>query len=202
LAQTPPPGLEIPNPEICTYPELLEFVTPLAGEMLYKYVQDTYLRSHDHGKEALPIIAQSHGGDVKHAPKITTADSEIDWENWTAEDMLRRDRILGRLWTKIRHRDENGDHEKRVIFQSLEIIPATSELITFLREGKDFYRFDGIPFDAYRNGTSLLIGTKLDNQLLNVKSVIVEGKNKQDAWKLCRFAELEGTNSKIKQKVF
>jgi len=192
LAQTPLPGLEIPNPEHCTFPELLDFVKPLAGEMLSKYVQDTYLRSHDHEKKEAFSSLQPNVKNIRHAPKITTGDRELDWENWTARDIIRRDRILSRLWTKIRHRDEttNKEHEKRVIFEGLQLLSADKDLIKTSVAALDSYRLGGIPLEIYRHEKSLIIVTKPDRQLLRISSVTIEGRNKQDASELCRFGTL------------
>jgi len=182
LAQTPPLG--IPNPELCTPIELLDFVKPLAGEMLAKYVQDTYLKSDGHDKkEALPIITQSEIKDVRHAPKIVPSDRQIDWENWSAKELLRRDRVLGRLWTTIRYQDEitGQEHEKRVVFDGFELLAADSDLAMSLVETHDCYRLPGIPVDIYSLEKSLVIVTKPDHQFVKVNSVTIEGRKKQDA---------------------
>lgn len=183
LAQTPPPGLAIPNPDSCTPAELLEFVTPLAGEMLSTYVYDTYLKSPDRDeKEAIPRVESDRPFDrslIRHAPKITPADREIDWETWNAEELLRRDRVLGRLWTRIRVRNQktNQIHEKRIVLQDYELLP------------ENFRETAGLPLDVNMDGKSIILVTKPDNRLLRINSITIDGKNKQAAAELCSLGK-------------
>jgi len=205
LAQTPPPGLEIPNPDSCTYPELLEFIKPLAGDMLSKFVQNTYLGSHDQDAYRVPMDI----GDVMHAPKITTDDRKVLWKSWSAQDMLRRDRVLGRLWTTIYDTDESAKQElKRVIFEDLELLPDVPSMPgdpreVLSNESGAYYRVRGIPRNIYRQGNSIIIETypgckypscKLHGcksgpscKFVRINSVTIEGRNKQDASALLSF---------------
>lgn len=96
LSQTPPlhifPGT--------TYPQLLQEVIPKAASLLLEglkaklYIPPVI--------DISPYLDQSKEKQkLKLAPKITSKDSEINWEKWGAEDLVRRQNALGRLWSTI-----------------------------------------------------------------------------------------------------
>lgn len=206
LVQTPHPGVEIP--ECCSYSGLLELVQPLAAEMLCKYIYNTYLDSEDHHKETVPSAnaLQSHST-LRRAPKITPADREIDWENWTAKDMVLRERVLRRLWTTIKPRD--GKKVRRVILEDFELLPDfdTVNKSTSTKPSVDpgmkqrnlsatavdqspsehycGYTIDGLPLQTYVDGDSLIIVTKPDNQAVRIKNATIEGYRKNPASSIC-----------------
>ena len=53
---------------------------------------------------------------LDHAPKITPADRQIDWRQWTADEILLRDRVLGRLWDFETYESCMHSSSKRVTF--------------------------------------------------------------------------------------
>ena len=126
LAQTPYPGLNIPNSEMCTPGQLLDFLAPLGGQMLVETLRNRAF--------APPLEDVSWYGkdmseaELKHAPKIQKEDSHIDWDTWTADEILLRSRVLGDLWDNITWRksisDKGIDHTslppKRTIFHGFE----------------------------------------------------------------------------------
>ncbi|KAL5612210.1 hypothetical protein BROUX41_000250 [Berkeleyomyces rouxiae] len=96
LAQTPAPGLSIP--EDCTLDELHELVTPIAADMLA-----TGLRTGIH------VAPQQSVGwvppaDYKllEARRLEKRDLRIDWKSWTAQEVVQRRKVLGPLWTHFR----------------------------------------------------------------------------------------------------
>ena len=91
LAQTPQPGLSVPDQ--CTPTSLAEVLGPLGSEMLCKAVKDGLFVPplRDIGP-SLPVRQASH------APKIHPEDRRINWNDMTAADVVLRDRVLGRLW--------------------------------------------------------------------------------------------------------
>lgn len=184
MAQTPPPGLEIPFAGICNHGELLEFIRPLAGELLADYIRDTYLKSPDiDQKEATPAAVLNPPFDnssLRHAPKITAADREIDWKNWTATDFERRDRVLERLWSRIRVRDRitKQVHEKRVVFQGFVVLPEY------------FSKTLDVPPDIMNtDGGYIFLVTKPDGKILRIDSMTIEGEHKQAGSKLCSLGQ-------------
>jgi methionyl-tRNA formyltransferase len=92
LAQTPAPG--VPIADDATPQSLLETLGPIGAEMLVKGIEEKlFVPPLRDVCEALPPpVHQSH------APKITPSDREINWANWSASEILLRDRVLGRLW--------------------------------------------------------------------------------------------------------
>lgn len=92
LAQTPAPG--VPITEEDTPQSLLETLGPLGAAMLVQSIKDNlFIPPHHDVSQTLPPPAQQ-----SHAPKISPADREINWAAWDAEEILLRDRVLGRLW--------------------------------------------------------------------------------------------------------
>jgi methionyl-tRNA formyltransferase len=137
LAQTPP--LKIPNASQCTYQELLEFITPKAAEVLVQGIRDRLFipdrnrqersQHNDSGRGMSSSSSSETGRPLRHAPKITTEDRYIDWKKST-EDILRRDRVLGRLWTFCQPK---GRPKTRIVLEGLE---------DMTRKAPDFWWFE------------------------------------------------------------
>lgn len=96
LAQTPRPGFEIPEPETCTVDELRAFVAPIGADMLIDGIRQQVF---------VPPLTdvgwyQGRDGDKSFipAPMITPVDRHVAWRLWTADAILRRHRVIGRLW--------------------------------------------------------------------------------------------------------
>jgi len=111
LAQTPTPGLKIPNPTGCTYPELLEFISPKAADFLVQGIRD---RTYVPPLRSMGQIQRGPKSQLIHAPKITAEDRQINWMAWSSEVFARRARVLGRLWTV--------SGKKRLIFEDCELV--------------------------------------------------------------------------------
>jgi hypothetical protein len=120
LAQTPP--LEIPNASRCTYEELLDFITPKAADILVQGIRN-HLFILDPNRPQSTSLSLETDQPLRHAPKITTEDRHVDWTKWTAQDILRRDRILGRLWSFFQ---PQGKPMTRIILESFTDITATA----------------------------------------------------------------------------
>ena len=128
LAQTPP--LKIPNASKCTYEELLDFITPKAAEILVQGIQNR-LFIPDPNRPHIASLSSETGRPLRHAPKITTEDRHIDWTKWIMEDILRCDRVLGRLWTFCQ---PEGKPKTRIVLEGLENV--TSKALDFWWSGK------------------------------------------------------------------
>jgi hypothetical protein len=118
LAQTEPPGIEIPPH--CSYDELLQMVTPKASEILMNGLRDRLF---------LPPIVDVGRYDqkpLKIAPKITSEDRRINWLNWNATTILRQSRALGRAWTILE--DINGK-KLRVAFEDVQEVTDLKQLL-------------------------------------------------------------------------
>lgn len=126
LAQTPPPGVKIPNAPACTYQQLLEFISPRAAELLVQGIRDRVfvppLEEVGWHKSTEPTEK------FRHAPKITPKDRHLDFSSWTSVTIERRNRVLGRLWSRAVINSNGGDPIlKRFVLENIEIIPFSEE---------------------------------------------------------------------------
>lgn len=112
LAQTPAPG--IPVPSNCSPCKLLNTLGPLGGRLLCQGIEDVVF---------VPPVrdipkAMSEFTQLDHAPKITPEDRHVDWSTWTSDEIVLRDRVLGRLWDlETFRRCSGGGPSKRVAFE-------------------------------------------------------------------------------------
>lgn len=80
-------------PEDATVEGLVDVLGRMGAEMLVAGIQEGLFI------EPEGINISTSGEDVQHAPKITPRDRHIaDWTKVSAGEILRRDRVLGRLW--------------------------------------------------------------------------------------------------------
>jgi len=201
LAQTPLPGLPIPNHSQCTYPELLDFVTPKAAEILIQGLRDRVF---------VPPLAdirpQGSEHDIKHAPKITPEDRHIDWRSWTSVTIGRRHRALGRLWCLIW---AGTNVVKRFVFEDSEEVPMPEALEQCLQaisaQGEVHISSENDPVRwlAYvpskgtlewrpyvEDGNAIIIAA--GDGAVRVQEVTVEGQSKKPASKALRNIEKIG----------
>ncbi|KAH8685989.1 formyl transferase [Tricladium varicosporioides] len=115
LSQTPSPGLPIPDPDHCSYNNLLSFIKPKAAELLIQGLRERVF--------VPPLLDVGHyeSKDLKHAPKIKPEDRRIDWSSMNAITIHRRHLALQRLWCTI---FINKTSEKRIIFEDFELVPT------------------------------------------------------------------------------
>ncbi|KAL2013779.1 hypothetical protein VTN00DRAFT_1304 [Thermoascus crustaceus] len=175
LDQTPAPGFEIPNPDSCTVPELLELVAPKGAEILVNGIRNRIF---------IPPVKDAgwraaEGGDVIHAAKIKPEDRHINWASWTWTDISRRNRVLGPLWSKalVLNDSPDGNHsfqQKRIIFTKMEEVER-------LRGSDQLALIPGVPFtDATlpvqpQEGKDLYVFTR-DSKLIRIYEMKVEGE--------------------------
>lgn len=110
LAQTALPGLDIPNPDTIKAPELSAFLAPKAAELLVKGLRNRVYLSDTQAK-AGPILE-------RQAPKISSEDRHINWSSWSAEEILRRHRIIGPLWNNGATGSPPNWVKRRIIWSS------------------------------------------------------------------------------------
>jgi methionyl-tRNA formyltransferase len=188
ISQTPAPGFDIPNPESCTVPELVDFVAPKGAQMLVESIEK--------GLYVPPIetVGTEHTGELKHAPKIKPEDRHIHWADWTLADINRRNRVIGPLWSKALCASNPVDgplsfQQKRVIFTDIEEVDPP--------KGCDsFSILPGLPFTNAphpvepKKSRQLYVFTA-DGKVLRINRMKVEGE--QDA---------EGLRAAIKARMF
>ena len=110
LSQTPLPGITIPDD--CTPDALIRMLGPLGADVLCNGIENgLFIDPQDNRASA------SDPGRLDHAPKITPEDRNISWTAWTTDEILLRDRVLGRLWdTESYMRCFDTPYPKRIAF--------------------------------------------------------------------------------------
>ena len=107
LAQTPYPGFEH---GCSTVPELLTLMACKGAKMLVRSIRDRLYLLPAKNSEALQDRWTTVA--ARAAPKIKTQDRLIDWNTWTAEVIIRRQLVIGPLWSFAR----NGQNVRRLIW--------------------------------------------------------------------------------------
>ena len=165
LAQTPPPGW---GHRCRTVPELLKQVAPAGADMLLKCIKRRlYLVDNDNPEEMQDTKeTAAAAAAARAAPKITSNDRFINWETWTAEEIMRRHRVIGPLWSSARFTDEEKS-ERRIIWST------------------GFDQTSNIPIVDIPVGQPVIIGTEssaqntyvrtCDNRMLAIGEIKIEG---------------------------
>ena len=192
LQQTSSPGFEIPKPESCTVPELLNLVAPKGAEILVDGIrkglfvppiQDAGWRSPEEHESLI------------HATKIKPEDRHIDWANWTWLDINRRIRVLGPLWSKALVSNDatinpSSFHYRRVIFTEIEEVePMKGSEAYAVVPGLPFV--DGAHPIESRQGKGVYVFTQ-DGKLLRINQMKVEGEQNADAIRAALKARMVG----------
>ncbi|GAT21689.1 methionyl-tRNA formyltransferase family protein [Aspergillus luchuensis] len=192
LAQTPAPGFDIPNPDACTVPDLLNLVCPKGADILVKGIRE--------GLFVPPVEdagwrASEGDGPLVHAAKIKPEDRHIDWQNWSSLDISRRNRVLGPLWSKALV--ANNTSSEKPSFQHRRVIFTNLEEVTPLKGCNKFSVVPGLPFvdgthpiDSTK-GKGIYVFTR-DGKLIKVHQMKVEGEPNADALRAALKARMVG----------
>ncbi len=178
LAQTPFPGLSISNVETCTPSALTDALAPLGAQMLVETLRKKlhvppYEDVGWYGKQALDA-------EIAHAPKISAEDRHIRWNDWGAETILRRNRVLENLWDDSiysRYVDSAEQGTKRIIFHGWEEVEfSTDELLELSKVEK---LEPGVPFALGPPKSEMCFPTcDQPPRFLKVTSCTIEGNPK------------------------
>ena len=160
IDQTRPPGLEH---KCQTVRDLSSVLAPLGAEMLMKAIRS---RSFETLPPPQPQKIDSTNAAPRPAPKLTSEDFHINWQTWSAAEILRRQQVLRRLWN---HVDLVNGTPRRVIWDSAfwEVPSVTN--VPADRVGK-VYLADQVS-KAVRIGTC-------DGKLLQIEKVKLDGKSR------------------------
>jgi methionyl-tRNA formyltransferase len=195
VAQTPPPGFEIPNPDSCTIPQLLDLVAPKGAEMLVESIQKgSFVPPVEDAGWYLPD--EKHN--LTHAAKIRTEDRHIDWASWTYTDISRRRRVLGPLWSKsLVVSDTSGPipmfQQRRVIFTEFEEAkPLKGSEAFALVPGLAF--IDGEHTVRHDSGKGVYVYTR-DGTLIKVHQMKVEAQQNAPALRAALKARMIGSRT-------
>ncbi|MCJ1475318.1 Methionyl-tRNA formyltransferase [Lambiella insularis] len=175
LAQTPLPGLDIPCSETITPPELSAFLAPRAAELLVSSLRDRVFSS--------DAQSQVHTTLLRPAPKIVPEHRHIDWSLWSADEILRRHRVIGPLWNNGASGSSPGLHMRRIIWSSgFQLMPPS-----FDNAEPGMGRVSG-------SDPHLYIQTA-DKQTLRAESAIVEGEVAKSASSAANKANMVDSRS-------
>lgn len=115
---------------------------------------------------------------LMHAPKVSKAAAEVDWDQWnTVEDWTRRMRVFGSVWTTgVTQNVQGQGKEKRVLFLDAEAaqedeVGGTEEEAVFTK-GKQIIRVDE------KSGKCFI---KAGDGWVCLKRVKVDGKGQQSS---------------------
>lgn len=169
LAQTEWPGFEH---SCSTVPQLSAVVAPKGADMLVKGLRDRVYVPPRLDLGSWQNINPARA--LRPAPKITPQDRHIDWRTWTAERILRTQRVIGPLWNTAQALIEGQPHGRRMIwaagFQKLQ-----QPMNIFPNAGHP--TISGL----FSNSQSLIIRT-CDGHVLLADEVKIEGEATTQAW--------------------
>ncbi|KAL4956973.1 formyl transferase [Aspergillus filifer] len=194
LAQTPSPGFNIPNPDTCTVPELLDIVSPKGADILVEGIRQGLFVPPV--KDAGWYSAKEE--DLIHAVKIKSEDRHIDWATWNSADISRRHRVLGPLWSKSLVFDEPSGPVPT--FQQKRVILTEFEEIQPMKGSDAFALVPGLPFidGEYTvradSGKGVYVFTK-DGKLIKIHQMKVEGQANADALRAALKARMVGSRT-------
>jgi len=113
LAQTAYPGIEHKS---TTVPELAALLAPLGADMLVQGIKDrVYIPP---CPEIARPLSTEESGSPRLAPKVTSDDRHVQWQAWSAEEIMRRHRVIGPLWSLVTCKIPNKLTQKRIIWTS------------------------------------------------------------------------------------
>ncbi|KAM3510483.1 hypothetical protein MY11210_005885 [Beauveria gryllotalpidicola] len=115
LAQTPAPG--IPLDASKSFPALKRDLAARGATMLVEGLRaGVHVPPHDDAG----WWAAAQGGDkaLVHAPKTSKADQEVDWETWSADDLMRHMSVFNTVWTRgvVQGAGKRAGAVRRVLF--------------------------------------------------------------------------------------
>ena len=177
LAQTPSPYISIPNAENASVQELTSLLAPMGAEMLIEGLRDGLFV---HPVQSVTLAE----GEARLASKIMPEDRHIDWSIMPADEIQRRSRVIGPLWSLAVGPDLK---KQRIIWSTgFDIVP-----------GIELNDTPGVAHVAPGN-TGILIPT-VDGLTLKAEFITVEGFEKkssaQIASKAGLIAKTEGEKS-------
>lgn len=162
-------------PEHATVEKMVELLGPIGADMLVSGIGDgLFIEPKD--------ITPGNVDSLRHAPKITPQDRKIeDWATVSAEEILRRDRVLGKLWDdKIHGFCFSSGESKRVTFvdgwKTFDVQDVQVEHSIPWEAGRDggvvIFRISGV------KGLHFAVKTSEDGTLLAPKAATIEGEKR------------------------
>lgn len=110
---------------------------------------------------------------LRRAPKITTEDRHINWGTWSAAEILKKQQIIGPLWSVMETSARDHGQEKRIIWtQGFEQVPGNVNIFSRAGHPVVFAHHSGFP--------QLFIRT-CDGITLAVNEIRIEGGRTSNA---------------------
>ena len=178
VAQTPYPGFEH---SAKTIEELRTLMAQKGSEMLVESIK--------HCLHVPPIEdvgwyqADKSQMDFPYAPKISTKDRHIDWGEWSAAEILRRQQIIGPLWNFAEANINGRKEDKRIIWE------RELRKTDVVDEANCFSSLPGHPVLIDTGGASWKLQIRtVDGQILIANEMKIEGGPVCDAFTAVRRA--------------
>ena len=186
LAQTPPFSVETVFRDSSGVPGLMELVAPKGAELLIEGIRKGLFVPN---KENPDIIQNNQATrSVRPAPKITPEDRHINWNTWSADEIIRKHQIIGPLWNIASSFVDGKITKMRIIWVSgFSRSPTASQLS--LRAGKPFVEQ---PPDS--DILALAVRTR-GGTFLRIDKAKIEGSSTKDAFLAVRQAGMLRDNS-------
>ena len=122
---------------------------------------------------------------ARHARKITTADRFVDWTKLSGEDILRRHRVIGPLWSSLKS-DGKNESGKRIIWSAG--FEAANPLDTILPVGQPMV------IGSHTLSRATYVRT-CDDQVLKINKLKIEGGDQHEPLKAAMRARMHDPNS-------
>ena len=130
------------------------------------------------------------GTEAAKAPKITPETRHIDWSAWSADKILRYNRVIGPLWNQaVSHKRRKSSKEMDSVFEPSE---ARLQLIGIQKSKRQELQPSkvGLPFCFQNDDSNKLYIRTCDGHLLEVSQLKVEGDVTKPAVKAAKKAKL------------
>ena len=166
LAQTPSPGWEH---KCSTVPELLDQVAPKGASMLLSCIKDRLYLAGTDIREG--VQHDQRTATARAAPKITPRDRFIDWDTWSAEEILRRNQIIGPLWSSARVNADTEDKRRIIWSTGFELYEDAPDVHFPIRQPVVV---------GYGKLSQRVFIRSCDNKILRIGQIKIEGGGQAD----------------------
>ncbi|KAL9058186.1 MAG: hypothetical protein Q9162_001910 [Coniocarpon cinnabarinum] len=159
-------AIDIPENGECTLKELHDYSASVSADLLIDQITSGDFMYPEQHPAAL-----DH--ELTHARKVTPEDARVDWQGWTAERILRTQRVLGALWSIFTLPNGQSARVQWHGFRCVKVCPSSSQ--QFLRAGQPL-----LMDTAAGPGSQAAIWT-IDRRCLSIETVTIEGRRKHES---------------------
>jgi methionyl-tRNA formyltransferase len=108
---------------------------------------------------------------ARAAPKITPRDRFIDWDTWSAEEILRRNQIIGPLWSSARVNADTEDKRRIIWSTGFELYEDAPDVHFPIRQPVVV---------GYGKLSQRVFIRSCDNKILRIGQIKIEGGGQAD----------------------